>query len=67
MKKENTIDGIQFLKDYYGNHSLVAEKLGITARHYRSLRRTGFDNSPQTLSHIKSLVQLIEVTRRADG
>lgn len=46
------------LKDKYGNHTTVAQKLGLSQRHYRRIRNGHTKPAKQTIALIKAIVEL---------
>lgn len=54
----------EILKEHYGNHTRVAEALGITARQYRAIRNQGRGSEP-VLRLIRELVRNLDRTRAA--
>lgn len=54
----------EFLKQHYGNHTRVAQELGITARQYRAIRNQGRKSEP-ILRLIRELVRNLDRENRA--
>jgi hypothetical protein len=61
------MEATEILRKHYGNHSRAAEALRLSPRHYRLIRRPGYEVSPSTALLIELMAEKIKREKSKKG